>query len=67
MIQRDQKKGRWKIVVAVVAIAMLSCGVLIALDVRKVSAEKQVERKFAPSKTLAKPAQSLPPLPQSDE
>jgi hypothetical protein len=67
MIQRDQKKGRWKTVVAVVAIALLSCGVLIALDVRKIAVEKQVERKFAPSKPLAKPAQTLPPLPPSDE
>jgi hypothetical protein len=67
MIYRDRKKGRWKIVVAVVALALLSCGVLIALDVRKVAVEKKVERKFAPTKTLAQPAQTLPPLPRSDE
>jgi hypothetical protein len=66
MIQRDQKKGRWKIVVAIVAVALLSCGVLIALDVRKIAVEKQVERKFAPSKTLAQPTPTLLLLPPSD-
>jgi flagellar basal body-associated protein FliL len=69
MAYRERKKSRWRIVVAVavVTLALVSCGVLIFLAVQKVSAEKQVERKFAPSKTLAKPAQTLPPLPQSDE
>ena len=67
MIYREQKKGRWKIAVAVVALALFSCGVLIALDVRKVAVEKKVERKFAPTKTLAPPAPTLPPLPRSED
>lgn len=67
MKYREQKKGRWKIAVAIVALALFSCGVLIALDVRKVAVEKKVERKFAPAKTLPQPAPTLPPLPQSDD
>jgi len=66
MIQRDQKKGRWKIAVAVVAMALLSCGVLIALDVRKVAVEKKIERRFAPAKTLAKPELPFPTPHDSD-
>lgn len=66
MRYRGQKRGGWKIALAVVVLALFSCGVLIALDVRKVAVEKKVERKFAPSKTLAPPAPTLPPLPQSD-
>lgn len=66
MRYRGQKRGGWKIALAVVVLALFSCGVLIALDVRKVAVEKKVERKFAPVKTLAQPAPTLPPLPQSD-
>ena len=67
MIARDRKKSGWRIAVAVVVLSLLACGLLISLAVRKVAEEEKVERKFAPSKTLAKPAQTLPPLPQSDE
>jgi hypothetical protein len=67
MMYREQKKGRWKIAVAVVVVALFSCGLLIALDVRKVAVEKKVERKYAPSKTLAPPASTLPPLPPQPE
>ena len=66
MRYRGQKRGSWKIALAVVVLALFSCGVLIALDVRKVAVEKKVEQKFAPSKTLAQPAPTFPPLPQSD-
>ena len=66
MIYREQKRGRWKIAVAVVAVALFSCGVLIALDVRKVAVEKKVERKFAPAKTLAKPELPFPSPRDSD-
>jgi hypothetical protein len=66
MIYREQKKGRWKIAVALVALALFSCGVLIALDVRKVAVEKKVERKFAPTKTLARPELPFPSPRDSD-
>lgn len=66
MIHREQKGGRWKITVAVVVMALLSCGVLIALDVRKVAVEKKVERKFAPTRTQARPELPFPTPNDSD-
>ena len=66
MMYREQKKSPWKIVVAVVAAAILSCGVLIALDMRMVAVEKKVEQKFAPSKTKAKPELPVPALHDSE-
>jgi len=60
MIHREQKRGGWKILLAVIVLALLSCGVLIALDVRKVSAEKKFERKFAKEKTMSTVSPSLP-------
>ncbi|MEY2489973.1 MAG: hypothetical protein QOC70_1915 [Verrucomicrobiota bacterium] len=66
MIHRERRKAGWRIAVAVVAVALLSCAVLIALDVRKVATEKRVERKFPRDKTLAKPAPTFPPLEKSD-
>lgn len=67
MIARDRKKSGWRIAVMAVVLALLACAFLISLAVRKDAEVEKIERKFAPSKTLAKPAQSLPPLPQSDE
>jgi hypothetical protein len=66
MIYRGKKRGGWKIALAVVVFALFSCGVLIALDVRKVAVEKKVERKFAPVKTLAKPELPFPTPRDSD-
>jgi len=60
MIYREQKRGGWKVLLAVIVLALLSCGVLIALDVRKVSAEKKFERKFAKEKTMSTVSPSLP-------
>jgi hypothetical protein len=62
-----RKKPGWKVVVAIVALALLSCGLLIALDVRKVAAEKKHEQKFSNGKT-PKPALKFPPLdkPEND-
>lgn len=62
MRYRERKRSGWKIAVAVVAIALLSCGVFIALDVRKVAREEKVERKFFKKETIAKPASPFPPL-----
>ena len=66
MIYREQKRSRWKIALACVVLALLSCGVLIALDVRKIAVEKKVERKFAPTKTLARPELPFPTPRDSD-
>lgn len=66
MIQREQKKSRWKTAVAAVVLALLACGLLISLAVRKNAEVEKIERRFAPSKTLAKPSETLPPLPQGD-
>ena len=66
MIARDRKKSGWRIAVAAVVLALLACGLLISLAVRKNAEQEKVERKFAPSKTLGQPPQTLPPLPQSD-
>jgi len=66
MIQRKQKKGRWKIPVAVVALALLACGLLISLAVRKVSVEEKVEQKFSSGKNMPRPTPKFPPLEQSD-
>jgi predicted MFS family arabinose efflux permease len=60
--QRGKKTG-WRITLAVVAMmTMLACGLLIALDVRKVAREEKVERKFMKKETIAKPASTFPPL-----
>ena len=66
MKYREQRRGRWKIAVAIVVVALFSCGILIALDVRKVAVEKKVERKFAPTKTLARPELPFPTPRDSD-
>lgn len=65
--QRSKKAG-WKIAVAVVAIVtVLSCGLLIALDVRKVGEEKKFERKFSRGKTMTTVAPTFPPLEEPDK
>ena len=55
--QRGKTRG-WKIAIAVIAV-MLACGLLIALDVRKIAAEKKFEPK--PSTTKTTPSLPLPP------
>jgi hypothetical protein len=62
MNYRERKKGRWKSAVAVVLLALFSCGVLIALDVRKVAREEKVERRLLKKETVARPASTFPPL-----
>jgi len=65
--RKGKKMGR-KITIAVVALAtVLACGLLIALDVRKVSAEKKFERKPPREHSTTKAASSLPPLPSPDK
>jgi hypothetical protein len=64
--QRGKKTG-WKITIAVVAMTtMLACGLLIALDVRKVAAEKKLERKPSQEHATTKATPSLP-LPPPDQ
>ena len=63
MRNREQKKkSGGRIAVIAVILALLSCGILIALDVRKEAEEKKFERKFPVEKTLAKPPPTFPPL-----
>jgi len=69
MIYRDRKKTGWKIALGVIMVAaLLSCGLLIALDVRKVAAEKKSEQKFPREKTMSKTAETLPfPTPRDSD
>lgn len=67
MRYRERKKSRGRIAVAAVIIAVLLCGLLIALNVLKVAEEKKSERKFPQEKTLAKPAPTFPPLERPDK
>ena len=60
MMYRERKKTGWRIALAVVITALLSCGVLIALDMQKLAAEKKFERQFAKEKPMAKTAPELP-------
>jgi hypothetical protein len=66
MRYRERRKAGWKIAVAVVAAALLSCGLLIALDVRKVATEKRFEQKFEKAKAMTKTAPAFPPLEEPD-
>ena len=67
MRYRERKKSGWKIAVAVVAIALLFCGIFIALAAQKVAREEKVERKFLKKETIAKPATTFPPLEQQPD
>jgi hypothetical protein len=68
MRYRERKKAGRRIAVAVVAIiALLSCGVLIALDVRKVAAEKKFEPRSAKAKATTKALLTFPPREESDK
>ena len=65
---RNSKRGNsgWKIALAVIAVTLLACGLLITLDVRKVAVEKKVDQKAAQEKTMSNIAPSLPVQPQPD-
>jgi hypothetical protein len=68
MRYQKRKKAGWRIAVAIIAImTVLSCGLLIALDVRKVAAEKRFERKFARGKAMTKAAPTFPPPAEPDK
>lgn len=60
--REPKKKSGGRIAVLVVIIAVLSCGVLIALNMQQAAEEKKFEQKFPEEKTLAKPAPGFPPL-----
>lgn len=63
---RDRKRVqlRWTIALIIIAVAtLLASGVLITLDVQKVSVEKKVDQKAAEGKTLSRVAPELPVQP----
>ena len=67
---KNRKRGNagWRIVIAIIALMLLACGLLITLDVRKVSVEKKVDQKAAQGKTMSKIAPDLPvPPPQPQD
>jgi uncharacterized protein HemX len=64
---RKRGKSGWRIVIAVIAVALLACGLLITLDVRKVAVEKKVDQKAAQEKTMSNVAPSLPVQPQQPD
>ena len=67
MIERDRKKSRWPIAVAVVVLALLACGFLIYLAEQKVAVEEKVERKFSNGQNMPRPTPKFKPLePQPD-
>jgi flagellar basal body-associated protein FliL len=63
---RKREKSGWRIVIAVIAVTLLACGLLITLDVRKVAVEKKVDQKAAQEKTLSNVAPPLPVPPPQD-
>jgi flagellar basal body-associated protein FliL len=66
---KNRKRGKsgWRIAIIVIAgVTLLACGLLITLDVRKVSVEKKVDRQSAKEKTLSNVAPELPLQPQPD-
>lgn len=65
---RNRKKAGWKIALGVIMVAaLLSCGLLIALDMRKDAAEKKSERKFPKERTISK-TQTFPvPTPRDSD
>jgi hypothetical protein len=65
--ERKREKSRWRIVIAVIAVTLLACGLLITLDVRKVADEKKVDRKAAQEKTMSNIAPDLPVPPPAPE
>lgn len=62
MRSRDRKKPGGRIAVLVVIIAMLSCGLLIVLNMRKMAEETKFERSFPEEKTVPKPPPKFPPF-----
>lgn len=65
---RNRKRGNsgWKIALAIIAVTLLACGLLITLDVRKVAVEKKVDQKAAKEKTMSNIAPALPVPPPQD-
>ena len=60
--REPKKKSGRRIALLAVIVAVLSCGVLIALNMQKAAEEKKFEQKFPEEKTLAKPPPRFPPL-----
>ncbi len=66
MIARDRKKSGWPIALVVV-LALLACGLLISLAMRKNAEVDNIERKFSPNGVVVKPTPKFAPLePQAD-
>jgi hypothetical protein len=61
MSERDRKTSGWRIAIVVV-LALLACGLLISLAVRKVRVEEKVERKFSTDKNAPRPTPKFKPL-----
>lgn len=62
IMYRGRKKSGGRIALLVVIIAMLSCGLLIVLNMQKTAEETKFERSFPEEKTLPKPPPKFPPL-----
>lgn len=69
MIDRDRdKKTNWKLTLAIVLWALLACGLVISLAVRKVAVEQKVEEKLWADETRPKPSPVFVPFgPQENE
>jgi hypothetical protein len=66
MIDSDRKKAEGRIAIAAVVLALLLCGLAIALAQRKVAVEKKVEQNFATEQLMGKTAPEVPTRPDPD-
>lgn len=67
MSDRDPKPLDWRIVLAIVLLALVACGFVIYLAKQKVAVEEKVERKFSTDKKFSRPTPKFKPLePQPD-
>jgi hypothetical protein len=66
MSDRDPKPLDWRIVLAIVALALLACGFVIYLAKQKVAVEEKVEQKFSTDKNRPRPTPKFKPLEPQD-
>lgn len=66
MIDHDDKNAGGRIAIAAVILALLLCGLFIALAHKKVEVEKKVERNFAVEEPVGKVPPEVPMRPDPD-
>ena len=66
MIDSDHKRAGGRIAIAAVILALLLCGLFIALAQRKVAVEKKVEQNFAVEEPIGRIPPEVPTRPDPD-